>query len=187
MILIDNILISEDILEVKFACQLDKCKGACCTFQGEFGAPLLDNEIESMERNIPAAMEYLSEKSLKILKKSGFHEGKAGNYSTLCIDHKDCVLVYYEGDVAKCALEKAYFEGKSDFRKPISCHLFPIRVSEFGGDYLYYSQLDECEPALRSGEKQNLLMYEFVKESLTRAYGDEWFNFLDEYVKSSKG
>ena len=185
MILIDNILISEDILKAKFACDLKECKGACCTFRGEFGAPLLDNEIGLINKNVDSIKEYLSEKSLAILKQNGFYEGKPGSYSTICINHKDCVFVYYEGDIAKCALEKGYFEGKSDFRKPLSCHLFPIRVSEFSGDYLYYSRLDECAPAIENGENQNVLMYEFVKEALVRAYGEEWYSFLDEYIKSS--
>jgi len=186
MILIDNILLSEDILTTKFSCILSECKGACCTFPGEFGAPLIDEEVQEIEQCVDAASEYLSDRSLKILKKKGFSEGKKGNLSTICIDGKDCVFVFYEGNVAKCSLEKAYFEGKTKFRKPISCHLFPIRVSDFGGDYLYYAEFPECKPALSHGEKENTLVFESVKEALIRAYGLDWYNFLEEYVNSTK-
>lgn len=184
MILIDKVLVSEDIITTKFHCHLSECKGACCTFKGEYGAPLLNNEIELVEASKEAAAEYLSERSIGVLKKKGFYEGKADNYSTICIEETDCVFVFYEGDIAKCALEKAYLDGKTKFRKPLSCHLFPIRVSNFGGDYLYYSKFPECDPALAHGEEQGIHIYESVKEALIRAYGEEWFTFFDEYVRS---
>lgn len=184
MILIDNILVNEDILNTGFACDLKKCKGACCTFKGEFGAPVLDSEIEIIQECVVAASEYLSKRSKDIINKIGFVEGKPGDYSTVCIEQKDCVFVYFEGKIAKCALEKAYFNGKTKFRKPISCHLFPIRVNSFGKGFLYYAKFSECDTALENGDNLGIKMYEFVKDSLIRAYGEEWYEMLDQYVKS---
>lgn len=181
---IDNILIDEEIAGAKFSCDLQKCKGACCTFPGEYGAPLLDNEIELMKEAYPAAKEYLSPRSIKIIESEGFYEGKTGDLSTKCIDKKDCVFVYYtEEKIAKCAIEKAYFDGKTEFRKPISCHLFPIRVGNFGGPYLYYEKFIECRPGVKSGKENNIELYQSLKESLTRAYGAEWYEKLDKLIQ----
>src|SRR6185295_20146591 len=133
MFKIENILIDEEVLEAKFSCDLKECKGACCTFPGENGAPLQENEINDIKRIFPVAKKYLSKRSLDLISNEGFFVEKNGEYSTNCIEKKDCVFVYYEGDVAKCSIEKAYFNDNTNFRKPISCHLFPIRVGDFGG------------------------------------------------------
>lgn len=186
MILIDKILVNEEIIETNFHCDLKQCKGACCTFRSEFGAPVLNSEISIIEEILPAAFEYLPKKSINIIKSKGFYEGVPGNYSTVCIDSTDCVFVFYEGDVAKCAIEKAYFDGKIKFRKPLSCHLFPIRVSDFGGEYIFYSQFSECSPALKLGERKDTKIYQFVKEALIRAYGEDWYEILDTYVKTQE-
>ena len=96
------------------------------------------------------------------------------------IDNKDCVFSTYEGKVAKCAIEKAYNSGKIDFKKPISCHLFPIRVSNFGGDVLRFEKLQECEPAMENGKELDVTVAEFCREPLERLYGKNWFNQLKE-------
>ena len=184
MILIDKILVNEEIIETNFHCDLKQCKGACCTFKSEFGAPINEDEIPIIEEILPVAFEYLTKKSINVIKSKGFYEGTHGNYSTVCIDAKDCVFVFYEGEIAKCALEKAYFDGKSKFRKPLSCHLFPIRVSDFGGEYIFYSQFSECAPALKLGDRKEIKIYQFVKDSLIRAYGENWYEILDTYVQS---
>jgi hypothetical protein len=94
-----------------------------------------------------------------------------------------CVLVYYDSEIAKCALERAYFEGKSDFRKPISCHLFPIRVR---GEKLVYEEFSVCTPALNHGINENLLMYEFLKDSIIRRFGKEFYDNLEKFVVGVK-
>lgn len=180
---IDNILLDESILSTNFTCDLERCKGACCTFAGEFGAPLLDEEIPEMEKVLDVAIGYLSERSRQYLKDHGFFEGFSGSYSTKCIDKKDCVFVYYERDVAKCAIEKAYFDGKIHFRKPLSCHLFPIRVGDFGGKYLYYEVIKECKPAIEKGNFESTPMHEAVKESIIRLLGEDWYNNLLKFKK----
>jgi len=179
---LDDILIDEDVLSAYFSCDLIKCKGACCTFPGEYGAPLKDEEIEDMRNSLEAARDYLSERSKKILDKYGFYEGKKGKLTTVCIDKKDCVFVYYENNIALCALEKAFFEGKSRFRKPISCHLFPIRVGNYGGKYLYYEKIEECDPAIDKGCKEKRRLVESLEESLKRSFGDDW---TDKFIKLS--
>lgn len=185
MLLIDDILIDQDVVTSSFSCDLEKCKGACCTFPGDSGAPLLEHEIDQIKKAAPFAKEYLSKRSLEILDKNGFHEIVDDELATVCIDKKDCVFVFYEGDVAKCALEKAYFDGKTDFRKPISCHLFPIRVGKFGGDKLYYEKFDECKPGRKKGKSEKVKLLDSVKDALIRAYGEDWFLKLKKEVEKN--
>ncbi len=186
MIVVDDILIDESIPNAHFLCDLKKCKGACCTFPGEYGAPLLDEEIPEIEKCVEAAKEYLSPKSLHILATEGYIQGKPGKYTTVCINHRDCVFVYYQGNIALCALEKAYIDGKTQFRKPISCHLFPIRVGNYGGKFLYYEKIEECEPAMKNGKAQKVKLSESVKEALIRAYGEEWYSKMLNVFESEK-
>ncbi|MCL5990529.1 MAG: DUF3109 family protein [Bacteroidetes bacterium] len=182
MILIENILLEEEITETSFSCDLNKCKGACCTFPGKYGAPLKDDEINMLYDNFDNAKQFLSKKSLDYIDKHGFYEGSKENYSTMCIDKKDCVFVYYENSVAKCAIEKAYNLGLSSFRKPISCHLFPIRVSSSGRNYLYFQNIPECKPALKKGRSEKVELVNFSKDALIRAYGEKWYNCISKYV-----
>ena len=180
MIKIDDILVEGEILNTNFACDLKKCKGACCTFPGEYGAPLKKEELPLIEDNLESAFEYLSEESIDIIKNEGFYEIKDGNLATRCIDGKDCVFVTYDGDVAKCSLEKAFYDKKSDFKKPISCHLFPIRVGDYAGKYLYFDKFKECEPAFEKGESEGIHLSESVKEALEREFGTDWTQkFID--------
>ena len=151
---IDNIFVNKEITESKFSCDLKACKGACCTMESQFGAPVNMEEVHEIEKILPVVLEYLSEEHVRAIEKNGFWEVKQNQELISSINHQDCVFVYYNGDVAKCAIEKAYFEGKVKFRKPISCHLFPIRISEFGGPVLRYERYHECEPAGIGGEKE---------------------------------
>lgn len=190
MILIENILLDEELVTTPFLCDLAKCKGACCTVKGGQGAPVLASEIEDIERAIQPASKYLTARSKEIIRTKGAVESFEGEntteYMTVCIDDADCVFVYYEGDVAKCAIEKAYFAGETSFRKPLSCHLFPIRVADFNGTYLYYDEFDGCKPALPHGRKHNVRIPEAVREALVRAFGEEWYEALDSEVQSQK-
>ena len=136
LILFDDKLIDEDIFKKKFACDLKKCKGACCTFYGDFGAPVLDNEVKIIEAFYPIVKKYLSMRSVNYIENKGMIEGSPENYTTVCIDKKECVFVYWEDGIAFCAIEKAYLKGEIDFRKPLSCHLFPIREASWSRNKL---------------------------------------------------
>lgn len=184
---IDNILVDENIGRQHFECDLEKCKGACCTFPGEYGAPVLDEEIDEIKNSLGEALGYLAEKSVRAIENEGFITGTPGDYTTNCIEKKDCVFVYYKNDIAFCSLESAWRDGKTKFRKPLSCHLFPIRVGSFGGDYLYYEKISECGPAIPNGEKQGVRIYESVKEAIIRKYGDNWYNKYVESLKDNPG
>ena len=175
MILIDSILLDEEIIQKHFACDLHACKGACCTVSGGEGAPLKKDEIPFIQDAIPFAMEYLNERSRIILQKNEWVGNSGDDLYIQCIDDADCVFVYREEGIAKCALEKTFHEGKSTFRKPISCHLFPIRVRNFGGEYLSYQPFEECKPALQYGKQEGTLVIHAVKDSLIRAFGEHWY------------
>jgi hypothetical protein len=185
MFIIDNILGDDKLLTQPFLCNLKQCKGACCTVKGGSGAPVLDSEVALVNAAVPVAWRYLSERSQREITTHGAVEGSEGEYGTTCIDDADCVFVYYErgSDIAKCAIEQAYNDGKTSFRKPISCHLFPVRVADFSGTYLYYEEFDECKPAIAHGEANNANIYDCVKDALVRSYGDEWFGKLQELAK----
>ncbi len=184
MIFIENILIDPEIPSTQFLCDLERCKGACCTFPGEFGAPVLDEEVPVMEQILASASKYLSKKSIDYIEGHGFVEGFPGAYTTVCINKRDCVFVYYEGEIAKCAIEKAYNVGEIQFRKPMSCHLFPVRVKDYGGTYLQYEKINECKPARRNGAETGVLLHEMLRGALTRAYGKDWYKKLDSYIKA---
>ena len=182
LISVDSVLVNREILEVKFSCDLAKCKGACCTLESDYGAPpLLENEIGEIEKALPAAAVYLPEEHAAEIEKHGFFERKEGELVTRSLDRKACVLVFYEAGVAKCSLERAFFDGKTTFRKPISCHLFPIRVSEFGGDILRYERFSECAPGFeKKAPRENITIAETCKDALERKYSIEWYNTLAE-------
>lgn len=179
---IDNVLVNKDISTTNFACDLDRCKGACCTFEGDFGAPLHHAEIAIMREIVPLILDMIPEEHRKIIESEGFHDDIDDELFTKSYNRRACVFVYYDGDIAKCSLEKVYYEGKTDWKKPISCHLFPIRISSFGGDILRYERFPDCEPALEKGKQEKTRMVTFLEEPLTRKYGQKWYNALEGLV-----
>lgn len=184
MILLDHLLLNEQVLSTHFSCDLKGCKGACCTLKGGAGAPLLEEEVEQIRRVVEPVMKYLPVTSQELLREQDPVEGPRGDRSVVCIDDADCAFVYYDGDVAKCAIEKAYFAGEVEFRKPLSCHLFPIRVANFGGPYLHYEVIDECEPGRALGEQLGRPLVESLRDALVRAYGPEMY---DRILAASRG
>jgi len=178
LIVIDDVAVEGNLLDRKFACDVLKCKGACCSLPGGRGAPLLDSEIGQIAVALPEILPTLSNEKRRVIEDLGFYEGEAGDYATTCVDDEDCIFVYKKNGIAKCAMEWAFFDGKTNFRKPISCHLYPIRVNKFGGDVLRYHQIPECKPAIEKGEAQNVDVVEFVKDALIRLYGEEWYEKL---------
>ena len=180
---IEDILVRPEITETKFSCDIEKCKGACCTLESEYGAPLLEEEIKKIAEVLTSAEKYLPNQNIKIIEADGFFEKKDGEFLTRSIENKDCIFVYYDNGIAKCSIEKAYFEEGTDFRKPISCHMFPIRVTKFGGDILRYEKFSGCSPALDKGKANNIKLADFCKDSLIRLYGKKWFSILKETIE----
>lgn len=177
---IGDVLVDEKIGRLNFRCDLAACKGGCCTFPGEVGAPLLNKEIDKIKECFDASLEYLSPEAIAYMQEHGMVQGSPGDYSTMCIDKKACVFVFFEDEIAFCALERAYLDKKTTWRKPISCHLFPIREGHFGGNAIYYEKIKECKSALKAGRASKTPMYENVKDALIRRFGQPWY---DELVK----
>lgn len=175
---INEVLVRREILEIPFSCDLKSCKGACCTLESELGAPVSKDEIDEIKKILPVVKQYISQTHIDEIEQNGYYEFKENELMLRSVNNRDCVFVYYENSIAKCAIEKAYFDGKIKFRKPISCHLFPIRISDFGGDILRYEKFNECNPALEKGKEENITIAEFCKDSLIRKYGEEWYNKL---------
>ena len=172
---IDGVLISPDILNVRFFCDLGKCKGTCCIIESEFSAPLAEHEISEIEKIITIVSGFLPHDHVREINKKGFWEKNGKCYRTRSVNNRDCVFVSYDGDIAKCGIEKAYQERKIDFIKPLSCHLFPIRISDFSEPILRYEEYHECKPALQKGLEKNMSLINFCQDALERVFGKEWF------------
>ena len=183
MIAIDKTLISEDIFDKKFVCDLNACRGACCV-AGDSGAPLDKDELEILDSVLPAVKPYMTAKGLRAVSKQGTYvvDSDGDFTTTLVSDGAECAFVYFdETKTAKCAIEKAYYEGKIAWKKPISCHLYPIRISKYRGyDAVNYNKWDVCKPACECGKKLDVPVYKFLKEPLIRKYGKDWFRQLEK-------
>lgn len=191
MIEIGRTIISFDIFEEHFMCDLLKCKGACC-IEGDSGAPVTKEEAEEIQKNYPHFKKYLPARHKEEIENQGFSViDDDGDVVTPLVDNRQCAYSYYNSKgILKCAIEKAWADGKSQFRKPVSCHLFPIRITEYKRfDAVNYEQLKICKPGRKCGKSQQLPLYQFLKEPLIRKYGKEWYNDVEiaaEHLKSKK-
>jgi hypothetical protein len=189
MIEIGRTILSNDIFEKHFVCDILKCKGACC-IEGDSGAPLTDDEAVLVEKEYPNFEEYLPKKHKKEVDKQGFSViDSDGDLVTPLVNNRQCAYSFYdERGILKCAIEKAYFEGKSKFRKPISCHLFPIRITEYKRfDAVNYQELEICKPGRECGVSQKVPLYQFLKEPLIKKYGAEWYAEVEIAADHLKG
>lgn len=184
MIILGNTLVSEDLLEKHFICDLGKCKGACCV-EGDFGAPLLAEEIPVIEQHLDHIKPYLVPEALDAIANKGVWEKDCdGDLVTTCLPTGECNFSYRENGILSCGIEKAWKEGKIDFQKPVSCHLYPIRISDVGQyEALNYHRWDVCKPACKLGDEHKLPVYRFLKGALVRKYGTDWYNELDEIAQ----
>ncbi len=181
MIAIDKTLVSDDLLEKKFVCALDKCKGACCV-AGDSGAPLDWEETSIIENVYEEVKSYMTDEGIKSVDTYGkWLIDSDGDFVTPLIDGvKQCAFVFFEKGIAKCAFEKAYYDGKIKWKKPISCHLYPVRITKHEHyDAVNYNKWEVCSPACANGEVLGVSVYEFVKEALIRKYGEEWYKQLE--------
>lgn len=177
---VNDVLLRKEVVETTFSCDLGKCKGACCTLESQYGAPLNEEELIEMEKALPLVKEIVPEEHWDEIEELGFYEEKDGEILTRSVNSKACVFVYFDKQIAKCSLEKLFFEKKIAFQKPISCHLFPIRVSNFGGEVLRFEKFSDCSPALEKGAEEKTTAFQFCKNSLERKYGIHWYKKAKE-------
>ncbi|MEO6882801.1 MAG: DUF3109 family protein [Bacteroidia bacterium] len=187
MIAIENTLVSEDLLEKKFVCDLNACKGECCV-AGDSGAPLADDELSILEEVYEKVKPYIPADGVKAIEKQGPYVLDADKeYTTTLVKDKHCAYVYFENKIAKCAIEKAFNEGKINFKKPISCHLYPVRITKHKEyDAVNYHKWEICKPACECGSKLNVPVYKFLKDPLIRKYGKNWYEQLELANKIKK-
>lgn len=178
---IGNKVVSTQLFERKFVCDLNACKGACC-IEGDAGAPLTIEEVSFLEDDLEAIKPYMRPEGIKAVEEQGvFYMDQENEPVTTLVNDAECAFVYFdEQGITKCAVEQAHKEGKTDFKKPISCHLYPIRVRKFNEfTALNYDKWDICEPACACGDKLDVPVYKFLKEPIIRAFGSEFFDELE--------
>lgn len=189
MIAIQNTIISDDVLDNKFVCDLNACKGECCV-SGESGAPLDEEEIPELMDVLEKVKPYLTAKGLKAIKKHGpYVIDSDGDYTTTLVGPEEaCAFVIYdENKIAKCAIEQAYNDGVVSWKKPISCHLYPIRVTRNKGfEKLDYHRWSICKSACECGSKLDVPVYKFLKGPLIRKYGKNWYKELEMVATERK-
>ena len=179
MLQIDDKVLSFDLFRKKFACDLKKCKGACCV-HGDSGAPLEDDEIEIMKNIYPLVKPFMRKEGIEAVEIQGdYVVDRDGDKVTPLIDGKECCYVVFDDGIALCAIEMAFNAKVIDFQKPISCHLYPIRITKYNGfTAVNYESWDICKPALVNGRNTDTPLYAFLKAPLIRKYGPEWFDKL---------
>jgi hypothetical protein len=187
MIVIDRTILSDDIVENHFVCNLSRCKGGCCV-EGDLGAPLETEEMHTVDRIYDKIEPYLTDAGRQAIEQQGRYvldEDK--EYSTPTVNGKECAYaIYDEKGVLRCSFEMAFQDGKTDFRKPISCHLYPIRITRYDSyDALNYDRWEICLPACELGKKLKIPLYKFCRDALIRKYGKEWYDKLCRAVRKT--
>lgn len=189
MIQIDDVVVALDVFQEKFLCNLDACKGECC-IEGDAGAPLEQEEVAQLEKVLPIIWDDLSPEAQEVINKEGVcYEDWDGELVTSIVNGKDCVFTCYdEKGYCFCAIEKAYRAGKTDFYKPVSCHLYPIRIGNYGSyKAVNYHRWSVCHAAILLGEKENVPIYKFLKEPLIRKFGKDWYAELESAAEELEG
>jgi hypothetical protein len=180
-------IVSEEILEKEFVCNLSACKGACCV-DGDAGAPLDGEETRILAEIYPKIKPFLRPEGILAIEEQGTHViSDFGELETPLIDGKDCAYVIFDGKTALCGIEQAYNQGLVDWKKPVSCHLYPIRVKEYS-DFaaVNYHKWHICDDACSLGKELEVPVYKFVKEALVRKFGQQWFDELDKVAQELK-
>lgn len=189
MIQIEDKLISEDIFSEEFVCNLSKCKGACCV-EGDVGAPLEASEIKILDQIFDKVKPFLSPNGRKTLEINGTWaiDPSDGDYVTPMVEDKECAYVTFdENGITKCSIEKAYEAGVIDWQKPISCHLYPIRVTKYSTfSALNYHEWPICSDACALGKELQVPVYQFLKAPIIRKYGEDFYKTLSEAAEEWK-
>ena len=187
MVVIGEAVVDESIFGSLFCCDLDECKGVCCYVEGGRGAPLENDEVLEIAKAFPIIKDALTAEGLEVIESVGLVEGHEGSYATPCVNDRDCVYLVREKGIARCSFEIAYQNGLIDWQKPISCHLFPLRIRGFENDHIMYEVIDECSGGRIKGEEKNVTLVGFLRDSLVRQYGEEWYSQFVEYCDSRNG
>lgn len=192
MIQIEDTLVSLDVIERCFICDLSHCKGACC-IDGDSGAPLEESEVAELEKILPAVWDDLSPAAQEVVRRQGVaYKDIEGDTVTSIVNNKDCVFTCYDGEgICQCAIEKAFREGRVDFYKPISCHLYPVRVTNYAGfRAVNFHKWEVCRAAEILGQREKLPVYKFLKVPLIRKFGESWYQTLEtcaeEWIKQKE-
>lgn len=185
MLQIDDTIISLDVLESQFICDLQKCKGECCV-DGDSGAPLEKDENDKINEILPTIWDELSPKAQALINEQGIsYTDYDGELVTSIINGNECVFTYFDEEgICKCVIDRAYRDGRISFQKPISCHLYPIRLQKYR-DFtaVNYHKWSVCKPAVKFGKKEGVELYKFLKEPLIRRFGEKWYDDLCEAAK----
>ena len=183
MIVIDDKIISDELLENEFTCNLNACKGACCV-EGDTGAPLEDAEAEILKRNMGKIKPFMTDEGWAAIEAHGVAVMIAGELKTPLMEDKACAFTVYENGTAHCGIERAHNAGAIDFLKPLSCHLYPVRIKRYADfEAVNYSRWNICNPACSLGKYLQMPVYKFVKTALVRKYGVEFYERLDQESK----
>jgi len=191
MLLIQDILISDDLFEARFHCDLEKCLGACC-WEGDYGAPLYPQEVETISRILPLVKTILNDENRQVLEKKGPSEWyiEPEVTGTSLMPDTSCVYLIREGkQIGKCAFEILYKQGLTDFKKPVSCELYPVRLienEELGFTAMNYDKWDICSPACLLGEKMQMPVFRFVASGVRRKFGASFYEEMEAYYQHLK-
>ena len=177
-----KVIIPDELYNKFFKCDLQICKGACCTNPNGLGAPLKIEEIKIINDILPFIKEELSRNSIDFIEHNNFFEKTHGSFSTKCFKSGECVFAVIENGIAKCGIEISFLKNKINFRKPISCALFPVRLKNFGTE-IELEYFDECSSALENGKKENIKLNNFLNESLNMAFDNKW-NLIESNTKN---
>ena len=180
-------IVSEEIIENDFLCNLSACKGACC-IDGEAGAPLDEEELKILMDIYPKVKPFLSKEGINALEEQGLFITLEGEYETPLVDGKDCAYVTYdEKGISQCGIEEAYNQGEINWKKPVSCHLYPVRVQDYSEfSAVNYHKWDICDDACALGKELQVPIYKFVKEALIRKFGKDWYDELEKVALNYK-
>ncbi len=184
MVIVGEVLIHDDVLSEFFLCKLDACKGACC-WEGDWGAPLETEELHTLEAIYAELKPFLRPEALAQIERTGLYTwfDEPQEYGTALMPDGACVfLTFDERGLAHCAIEQAWRAGATSFPKPLSCHLYPVRVHKneaAGFEALNYDRWDICSAACHAGARQRVRLFRFVKDALVRKYGHEWYEELE--------
>ena len=180
MIVIQQTLVSEDILDKEFVCNLNACMGACCV-EGDEGAFVDEDEKKMLKKVYPIVKEYLTKEGIDAIEKQGYWvTNDEGVLKTPLMKDGPCAYTIWEKGIALCGIEKAFLDKKVKWQKPVCCHLYPIRISKVGEfDALNYEKWNICKPACKNGKELGVPIFRFVKTALIRKYGEEYYEALE--------